>query len=89
MEVLYITADNEDEGRVGRTGATATSAADEEDRMTKAAMAKRLATLYKYLTMVQMINGGSSVTALEKVCLVFPIISDRLLKISRINVMVI
>ena len=67
MEILYITGDNEDESKVGSGGVAVTAAADEEDHMTKAAMAKRLATLYKYLTMVQMVNGGSSLTALENV----------------------
>ena len=88
VEILYITGDNEDEGKVGRGGAAATAAADEEARMTKATMAKRLATLYKYLTMVQMVNGGSSVTALEKVSPVFSIIPDNYLNIWRINVFV-
>ena len=54
VKILYITGDNEDLGEVGSGGAAA-------------AMAKRLATLYKYLAMAQMVNGGSSVTALEKV----------------------
>ena len=67
VEILYITGDTEDESKVGIGRVAATAVADEEDRMTKAAMAKRLATLYKYLTMVQMVNGGSSLTALENV----------------------
>ena len=70
VEILYIIGGDSlhhDEGKVGRGGAAATAAADEDYRVTKGVIAKRLATLYKYLTMVQMINGGSSVTALEKV----------------------